>query len=161
MEDIDWESSPEGTTHQNQFNRGWIKHFGNGSYQYWNGHSWEMGFGCMDNRYVQKPKSKTQNIPVGSPCEWLSEFGWLGGKVVGYDGGVTIVRHNDGYEGCHLGEVRLIKTPEQIKAEELHTGVQRIMDDAGITDSAFKDDPEAWVWATALYNKGYKLQEDK
>lgn len=56
---------------------------------------------------------------------------------------------------------RPIKTQEQIKAEELQIGVQKIMDDAGITDSAFKDDPEAWVWAAALYNKGYKLQEDK
>lgn len=35
--------------------------------------------------------------PVGLRVEWESDtFGWLGGKVVGHDQSVTIVRHNDG-----------------------------------------------------------------
>lgn len=56
---------------------------------------------------------------------------------------------------------RPIRTPEQIAEEELQIATQAIMADAGITDSALKDDPEAWVWAAALYKAGYRKQVAK
>ena len=57
--------------------------------------------------------------PVGTVCQWFSPiYGWLGGKVVGHDGTLTVIAHNDGYTGCHPHEVRPIRTPEQIAADE-------------------------------------------
>lgn len=57
-----------------------------------------------------------------------------------------------------MDRFRPFRTPEQIAADELQRAVQQIMVDAGITDSALKDDPEAWVWAQALYEAGYRKQ---
>lgn len=43
----------------------------------------------------------------GDPVEfWHKAYGWIGGEVVGVDGSVLLVEHNDGYNGCHLHEVR-------------------------------------------------------
>lgn len=66
--------------------------------------------------------------PVGAYIEWLSDqYGWLGGRVVGHDGMVTVVSHNDGYTGCHAHEVRPIRTPEQIAAEEREAAVAQML----------------------------------
>lgn len=35
-------------------------------------------------------------------------------------------------------------------------GIQAILKDAGVTDSAFADDPEAFEWAAALHDAGYR-----
>ena len=65
--------------------------------------------------------------PVGTYIEWLSDqYGWLGGRVVGHDGMVTVVSHNDGYTGCHAHEVRPIRTPEQIAADERNKAIRAI-----------------------------------
>lgn len=48
--------------------------------------------------------------PVGVKVEWLSEqYGWLGGTVAAHDAKyplIAIIRHNDGYTGCHRHEIR-------------------------------------------------------
>lgn len=48
--------------------------------------------------------------PVGMKLEWKSEkYGWLGGTVAAHDAkysGIAIIRHNDGYTGCHSFELR-------------------------------------------------------
>lgn len=48
--------------------------------------------------------------PVGSKVEWMSDkYGWLGGTIAAYDErypNVAIIRHNDGYTGCHRNEIR-------------------------------------------------------
>lgn len=48
--------------------------------------------------------------PVGMKLEWKSEkHGWLGGTVAAHDAkypGIAIIRHNDGYTGCHSFELR-------------------------------------------------------
>lgn len=48
--------------------------------------------------------------PVGMKLEWKSEkYGWLGGTVAAHDAkysGIAIIRHNDGYTGCHSHELR-------------------------------------------------------
>lgn len=47
--------------------------------------------------------------PVGMKLEWKSEkHGWLGGTVAAHDAkypGIAIIRHNDGYTGCHSFEL--------------------------------------------------------
>ena len=65
--------------------------------------------------------------PVGTYIEWLSDqYGLLGGRVVGHDGMVTVVSHNDGYTGCHAHEIRPISTPEQIAAAERCKAIRAI-----------------------------------
>jgi hypothetical protein len=65
--------------------------------------------------------------PVGTCIEWLSaQDEWLGGRVVGHDGMVTVVSHNDGYTGCHAHEVRPIRTAEQIAADERNKAIRAI-----------------------------------
>lgn len=54
---------------------------------------------------------------------------------------------------------RPIRTPEQIAAEERAAAVSAMLADAGVTDSAWKDDPETVVWAEALYDAGYRKFE--
>lgn len=50
---------------------------------------------------------------------------------------------------------RAIKTPEQMVAEARAARVSELMHDAGITGSAFADDPEALAWAEALLDSGW------
>lgn len=48
--------------------------------------------------------------PIGTKVEWRSEkYGWIGGTVAAHDHKyplVAIIRHNDGYVGCHRDEIR-------------------------------------------------------
>lgn len=66
--------------------------------------------------------------PVGQNVEWRSDtYGWLGGKVVGHDESVAILRHNDGYAGRHAHNIRPIRTPEQIAAEERDKAIAEML----------------------------------
>lgn len=65
--------------------------------------------------------------PVGINLQWFSPtYGWIGGKVVAHDGQTIIVRHNDGYEGCHLHNVKPCRTPEQIAADARAATIKRL-----------------------------------
>lgn len=48
--------------------------------------------------------------PVGMKVEWRSEkYGWSAGTVAAYDAKypkTAIIRHSDGYTGCHRDEIR-------------------------------------------------------
>ena len=94
--------------------------------------------------------------PVGAHIEWLStQYGWLGGRVVGHDGeSISVVAHNDGYTGCHPHEIRPIRTAEQIAAEDREKAIAEMADTArhatgfgiNLADMA------------ALYDAGYHKQ---
>lgn len=98
--------------------------------------------------------------PAGTVCEWFSPiYGWLGGKVVGHDGTLTVIAHNDGYTGCHPHEVRPIRTPEQIEADERQKAV-----DAMVEEIIEANAPASNIYAScavALYDAGYRKQEVK
>ena len=97
--------------------------------------------------------------PVGAYIEWLSDqYGWLGGRVVGHDGMVTVVSHNDGYTGCHAHEIRPIRTPEQIAAEreKAVAAMVAIMCKDGAFDA---DDPECTFAMEKLHDAGYRKVE--
>lgn len=168
MSEIDWSKAPEGAQYYCVDNRLFYKFDGAGRGMCTNQRGpW---FPCGDiNDYedgelIPRPSTPAWNgeglPPVGTHIEWFSPiYGWLGGRVVGHDGSVTVVVHNDGYTGCHPHEVRPIRTPEQIAAEEREKAVQKMLAAAGVTGSAFADDPEAAVWAAALYDAGYRKVE--
>lgn len=142
MSEIDWSKAPEGATHYLPSNseRGyqamWYKQNGSHWYaiaadgtepQYWMIDDYELDI--FVPMLIPRPSGWSgDGLPtVGTYIQWLSDqYGWLGGRVVGHDGSVTVVSHNDGYTGCHAHEIRPIRTPEQIAAEERYKAIRAI-----------------------------------
>ncbi len=160
---IDWSKAPEGankagfTGHDNylQFYRipGMF-----GDYDYWSdGRGWlGSDFPTCANQLFERPAKVEwdgQGLPpVGISVEWLSSaHGWLGGRVVGHDGSVAVVSHNDGYTGCHPHEVRPMPTPEQIAAEERAKAIEEM---------CFAVETLTVKQAKALFDAGYRRQEE-
>ena len=135
MSEIDWSNAPEGATHWMPESRRWEAGFwkreGEANY-FFEGGEWRFSrakpFG--DPAMVKRPAPQWNGEglpPVGACIEWLSaQDEWLDGRVVGHDGMVTVVSHNDGYTGCHAHEIRPIRTPEQIAAEERYKAIRAI-----------------------------------
>lgn len=98
--------------------------------------------------------------PVGARIEWFSPiYAWLGGRVVGHDGTVTVVVHNDGYTGCHPHEIRPVRTPEQIAAEEREKTVDALCYEI-IMHYGYPKNAEAYrALATKLHDAGYRKTE--
>lgn len=95
--------------------------------------------------------------PVGVDLQWFSSvYGWIGGKVVAHDDQTTIVRHNDGYEGCYLHNLKPCKTPEQIAADEREAAIDEMNDFSTMLDMTWSRKVCA-----ALYDAGYRKQADK
>ncbi|EPB7049546.1 hypothetical protein ACRRPB_000324 [Pseudomonas aeruginosa] len=93
---------------------------------------------------------------MGISVEWLSSaHGWLGGRVVGHDGSVAVVSHNDGYTGCHPHEVRPMPTPEQIAAEEREKAISEMLD---LYNSAYWP-MTSKQFCEILFDAGYRRQE--
>ncbi|RQG48306.1 hypothetical protein IPC203_31730 [Pseudomonas aeruginosa] len=162
---IDWSKAPKDATHWEpkgtEFGEGWIKKVGN-EWSYWLEGS-EVWAGVWADCFVsaereatfeprpQEPWSGQGLPPVGISVEWLSSaHGWLGGRVVGHDGSVAVVSHNDGYTGCHPHEVRPMPTPEQIAAEERAKAIEGM---------CFAVETLTVKQAKALYDAGYRRQE--
>ncbi|MBU1803863.1 MAG: hypothetical protein KKC02_02160 [Gammaproteobacteria bacterium] len=119
----------------------------------------------------------TGRPPAGIECEWLQSSipvtRYVRVKVIGHDGGLVVFRIAEGsnkgeYEAGSHGTVptvgpifRPLLTVEQMAAKQREEKISRIMADAGIWGSAFKDDPEARVWAASLVDKGYEPPEEQ
>lgn len=76
--------------------------------------------------------------PVGMKVEWLSDkYGWLGGTVAAHDAKyplIAIIRHNDGYTGCHRHELRTEAEraiDEMVRLSGVSIGAAKILYDAG------------------------------
>lgn len=76
--------------------------------------------------------------PVGMKVEWLSDkYGWLGGTVAAHDAKyplIAIIRHNDGYTGCHRHELRTEAEraiDEMVRLSGVSIGAAKILHDAG------------------------------
>lgn len=90
--------------------------------------------------------------PVGIDIEVMHGiYGWIGARVVGYDGEATIIRTNDGYAGVYPHEFRQIRTPEQIAAEEREKAIQQMVKDARPMNRR--------EVCADLYDAGYRKQE--
>ncbi|HEK2232695.1 hypothetical protein N0691_31095 [Pseudomonas aeruginosa] len=160
---IDWSKAPEGankagfTGHDNylQFYRIPGRF---GDYDYWSEKRGWCGNNfptCADHLFERPAKVEWDGQglpPVGISVEWLSSaHGWLGGRVVGHDGSVAVVSHNDGYTGCHPHEVRPMPTPEQIAAEERAKAIEEM---------CFAVETLTVKQAKALFDAGYRRQEE-
>ena len=110
--------------------------------------------------------------PAGIECEWLQSVHpsvrYVRVKVIGLDEDRVVFRVAEGPDKGEYGsdKQRSVKveclafrpclTAEQIAAKQREEKINKIMADAGMWDSAYKDDPEALLWATALVDKGYE-----
>lgn len=110
--------------------------------------------------WLDKPWNGKGLPPVGISVEWLSSaHGWLGGRVVGHDGSVAVVSHNDGYTGCHPHEVRPMPTPEQIAAEEREKAIDSMLDLDPPHESGFGMTSRR-QFCEILFDAGYRRQEE-
>lgn len=165
---IDWNTAPEGATHWEpsgpEFNEGWMKKEGNGWFFWGLGAEWKYGGDVSAEReatFEARPQDAWDGKglpPVGISVEWLSSaHGWLGGRVVGHDGSVAVVSHNDGYTGCHPHEVRPMPTPEQIAAEEREKAISEMLD-LYINNGAYWP-MTSKQFCEILFDAGYRRQE--
>ena len=168
MSKVDWSKAPEGATHWMPESRYWQEGFwkreGEANYFFVCGE-----WACSGARpfghpaMVKRPATPQWNgeglPPVGASVEWFSPvYGWLGGRVVGHDGAVAVISHSDGYTGCHLHEVRPIRTPEQLAAEARERAIRDMVfgacgcePDGGNTS--------VFILCELLYDAGYRKLE--
>lgn len=135
MSNVDWSKAPEGATHwmpdSQYWQEGFWKREGEANYFFEDG-EWAFSgakpFGHPALVTRPAPQWNGEGLPpVGASVEWFSTvYGWLGGRVVGHDGAVAVISHNDGYTGCHLHGVRPIRTPEQLAAEARERAVEEM-----------------------------------
>ena len=162
MSEIDWSKAPEAATHWMPESRDWQAGFwkreGEANY-FFEGGEWKFsrakpfGHPSLVKRPATPQWSGDGLPPVGAAVEWFSPaYGWLGGRVVGHDGMVTVVSHNDGYTGCHAHEVRPIRTPEQIAAEEREKAVSQM----AVVALAGDNQLITKVYLERLYDAGYR-----
>ena len=108
------------------------------------------------------------NPPIGSLCTVDMLDGTRAAvHILAYgnhdsDAAVLLAQDHYGKPGVMHGflvdqcEFLRIESPEEIAANKRRAGVAELMRLAGITDSAFAEDPEAQVWAAALYDHGVR-----
>lgn len=182
---IDWSKAPEGATHWdpglNCRVAGWMRL--DGQTWYW----WpaETAYSCPKKWHESLNQHKVNSEgfterptlwdgkglpPVGVPIEakhknaqpdWARP-GFYETVIVAI-GKQLVIFEADGNGSEKVGKLsdyifRPIRTTEQIAAEERAATIKTILADAGVTDSAWNDDPEAEVWAAALYDAGYRKQ---
>ena len=160
---IDWSKAPEGATHYTPKGTGvyaafWRKHCGewkdawviegqDGSVVHYKGPS-SPSFESLAVERTTTPSWSGEGLPpVGADIEVLHElYGWIGARVVGQDGEAAIVRTNDGYAGVFPHQMRPIRTPEQIAAEEREAAILGIYQTICISRAQ----------AEAIYDAGYR-----
>ena len=171
MSNVDWSKAPEGfpiwleylqKALEDDFERRaaaggcWVKEE---SDRYWTAHGtyWSKppeGFYKIHRRPATPQWNGEGLPPVGAAVEWFSPvYGWLGGRVVGHDGAVAVISHNDGYTGCHPHGVRPIRTPEQLAAEAREKAINEMR------HIAEHDAHSRAVDYGALYDAGYRKQD--
>jgi len=170
MKEVDWSKAPEGATHYNaECEYPWLKekpisYFDGDGWIEYVGTSYKRGMTHLKNAVKRHQEWDGSGIPpVGTVCEYrLNEYGmWFTCKIVYVlsGSGVCFVAWCD-----HLGsdqfltfssdryklQLRKIKTPEQIAAEERLQTIEEMCD--VIRESDLKT-------VTALYDAGYRKVE--
>ena len=162
---VDWSKAPEGfpiwvedlKRDQTFDQSGWHADLGD-RYEDQRGRYW-LKSDYHAFRVHERPETPQWNgeglPPAGASVEWFSAvYGWLGGRVVGHDGTVAVISHNDGYTGCHPHGVRPIRTPEQLAAEARERAVEEMWSVYWQPHAA-----TAKEGLGLLYDAGYRKQE--
>jgi hypothetical protein len=169
MKEIDWSKAPTDATHYNQFACHWIKHLGNGSYQFLKGDEWEMGFGCMDSRYIERPEPEAWSgeglPPAGTVCQLRTVrdpdaiFDGWGKAEIMYSSKSALVWRWQGHTsefGAEWSDVefRPIRTPEQVAAEERDEAIQEML-------YLWKDSAGPGSFCAYLYDAGWRRMDER
>ncbi|MCO2927972.1 hypothetical protein FA260_33335 [Pseudomonas aeruginosa] len=159
---IDWNTAPEGATHWEpagpEFNEGWMKKEGNGWFFWGLGAEWKYGGDVSAEReatFEARPQEAWDGQglpPVGTNCEYRSNDRWLQCEVVAHRNNAAVVL-NHHYEADFVPpqDLRPIRTPEQIAAEEREKAIEEM---------CFAEETLTVKQAKALYEAGYRRQEE-
>lgn len=164
MEEVDWDIAPEGATHYNAAcSFPWLKDV---PVSFYNGNDWieyksdDSLWGDHFFNALKRPQEWDGSgiPPVGVVCEYLKHAKyrttWIKVKVVFIGGNLIVFEH--GANGNEFSEqitevsFRLIKTPEQIAAEDRLLAIDEMCN--VIRESDLKT-------VTALYDAGYRKTE--
>jgi hypothetical protein len=119
---------------------------------------------------LKRPAWDGEGLPsTGTICEFKANIlGWVEVTITAVTELSIVFTRPSFQNGRPLVEERLphkaverfrpIRTPEQIAAEERARGIEAILNDAGVTGSAWTGDPEAESWAAALYDANWRKQ---
>lgn len=144
MIEIDWSKAPEGATHYCPGNRLFYKFDGAGRGQCTSRGARWTSCGDRDDyesgELTPRPSSPAWNgeglPPVNTRCEYIDSDGqWIKCEVVAHRNNAAVIL-DDHYE-CALvvsRELRPIRTPEQIAAEEREKAVQEMLSRFAIYD---------------------------
>lgn len=155
---IDWSKAPEGyplwiTDPDGIIMPGWHKEI-KGKYVDMHGGFWNKSDGgfTVHERPTTPSWSGEGLPPVGVDIEVMHElYGWIGARVVGQDGEAAIVRTNDGYAGVFPHQMRPIRTPEQIAADEREKFAEELT-----RAMAMDGRPRSMEQARRMYDLGYR-----
>ena len=162
MSNVDWSKAPEGATHYNGGARHKWRMQKDGEWHAWvsGEEEWIAIPDPIPSLYRPIDDGPTAELngkglpPVGAVVEWFSPaYGWLGGRVVGHEGAVAVISHNDGYTGCLPHRVRQIRTAEQLAAEARERAINEMR------HIAEHDAHSRAVDYGALYDAGYRKLE--
>lgn len=164
---IDWNTAPEGATHWEpggpEFAEGWMMKLGN-KWFYWSegegSYRWIHGYmSCnvsaeREATFEARPQEAWDGQglpPVGTNCEYRSSDGWLQCEVVAHRNNAAVVLGHL-YEADFVPrqDLRPIRTPEQIAAEEREKAIEEM---------CFAEETLTVKQAKALYEAGYRRQE--
>ncbi|HHE7821411.1 TPA: hypothetical protein ACPFLH_001110 [Pseudomonas aeruginosa] len=161
---IDWNTAPEGATHWEptgpEFYEGWMKKEGDYWFYWVEGtNKWCHGPSCnvsaeREATFEARPQEAWDGQglpPVGTNCEYRSSDGWLQCEVVAHRNNAAVVLDHH-YEADFVPrqDLRPIRTPEQIAAEEREKAIEEM---------CFAEETLTVKQAKALYEAGYRRQE--
>ncbi|HCE7949375.1 hypothetical protein [Pseudomonas aeruginosa] len=162
---IDWNTAPEGATHWEptgpDFYEGWMKKEGT-DWFYWSkvSQTWFYDHTSCDvsaereATFEARPQEAWDGQglpPVGTNCEYRSSDGWLQCEVVAHRNNAAVVLDHH-YEADFVPrqDLRPIRTPEQIAAEEREKAIEEM---------CFAEETLTVKQAKALYDAGYRRKE--
>lgn len=176
---IDWSKAPEGTTHYAFAQYPWVASWyivKGDDIASWLDDGEDSSWGwrkidsqdreCILPRLIPRPVAAVWTgeglPPVGLPVEWQDglDAEWQLVTVLAYHNGHAwmCLPGRAPFTVGNPANFRLIRTPEQIAAEERLAAINYMEIDAGMCATAFDGDPEARVWIENLIDKGWRKQ---
>lgn len=164
---IDWSKAPEGATRYHpetsKVIEHWLKMVGDEEWIWTSvGKRWAPSIDTVeDGQYHERPSAWSGEglPPIGTVCEWLqgSSHQWERIQILGYHGRDTWIQQEDATSTIvgNIGNLRPLRTPEQIAAEERESAAKQICVDAGSPELTAGQ----MAIAYRLYDAGYRKVE--
>ena len=170
MSEIDWSKAPEGATHYSCVNDMFYIFIGPHSGKYWSvsRQDWMAAGRIKESGHMSKRPSTAWSgeglPPVGIDIEFKSSGGeWLVGQYIGqFNGKIIAGCHATGVVGyLQSGEMRPIRTPEQIAADEREAAVAAMLELDPYQPNTTLGMMSRADFCRTLHDAGYRKQADK